>query len=109
MLRSAAFALALLPGLATATADDHLPFTCRAELDQLDVNLRTSEVHFDDAWVANDPALKCVAIRQHVEVMRDAVAVYTRCLSGKQREDTRGQALRKLANSLSIVDEMFCQ
>lgn len=102
--------LALVPGLAAASTNvDSLPFTCRAELDQLAVNLRESDLHFDDAWVANDPAQKCVAIRQHVEVMRTAVDVYTRCLSGAAREKERQAALRRLADSQSMVDEMFCQ
>ena len=110
MVRRAIFLLALMPGLAAAsTVVDNLPFTCRGELAQLEVNVRESEVHFDDAWVANDPAQKCVAIRQHVEVMRTAVDVYTRCLGGPQRDKERQSALRRLADSQSMVDEMFCQ
>lgn len=101
--------LALVPGLAAASAGDNVPFTCNAELAQLDVNMRESDVRFDNAWIANDPVQKCVAIRSHTEVMRTAVDVYTRCLVGTEREQQRNAALRKLADSQSIVDEMFCQ
>jgi hypothetical protein len=110
MVRRALLLVALVPGLAAASTNvDNLPFTCRAEMAQLEVNMRESEVRFDDAWVANDPAQKCVAIRLHVEVMRTAVEVYTRCLSGPKREKQRDQALSALADTQSMVDELFCQ
>ena len=102
--------LALVPGLAGASTNvDNLPFTCSAEQAQLEVNRRESDLRIDDAWITNDPAAKCSAIRQHVEVMRNAVDVYTRCLTGDSREKQRNQALSALADTQSMVDEMFCQ
>jgi hypothetical protein len=107
MLRSAAF-VAMLSGAAVALADDSLPFTCRAEKSQLEINMRQSEERIDSAWIADDSVQKCSAVRQHTEVMRNAAAVYTRCLRGSERDASRAMALDRVADFEALADEMFC-
>ncbi len=107
LLRSAVF-VAMLLGIAAASADDGLPFTCRAEKIQLEVNMRQSEERIDSAWLADDPVQKCSAVRQHTEVMRNALAVYTRCLSGNERDASRAMALDRVADFEALADEMYC-
>jgi hypothetical protein len=107
LLRSAVF-VAMLSGVAAASADDDLPFTCRAEKTQLEVNMRQSEERIDTAWIADDPVQKCSAVRQHTEVMRNAIAVYTRCLLGDDRDASRAMALDRVADFEALADEMFC-
>jgi hypothetical protein len=67
-----------------------------------------SEERIDSAWIADDPAQKCAAVRQHAEVMRNAVAVYTRCLLGDERASKRAMALDRVADFEALADEMFC-
>jgi hypothetical protein len=106
-LRSAVF-VAMLSSVAVVSADESLPFTCRAERAQLEVNIRQSEERIDSAWIAENPAQKCVAVRLHTEVMRNAIAVYTRCLSGSDRDASRAMALDRVADFEALADEMFC-
>jgi hypothetical protein len=107
MLRSAVF-VAMLLSVAAVSADDSLPFTCRAEKTQLEINMRQSEERIDSAWIADDPAQKCVAVRLHTEVMRNAIAVYTRCLLGDERDAKRAMALDRVADFEALADDMFC-
>jgi hypothetical protein len=100
--------LVLLLLAAGAVADDSLPFTCRAERAQLDVNMRQSEERIDSAWVADDPVGKCVAVRIHIEVLRSAADVYTRCTMGRERDESRGRALDSLADFQDIAEEINC-
>lgn len=106
--RSAVFVAMLLSAVVAASADDSLPFTCRAERAQLEINMRQSEERIDAAWLAEDPVKKCIAVRQHTEVMRNAIAVYTRCLRGKEREEKRSMALDRVADFEALADELFC-
>jgi hypothetical protein len=107
MLRSAVF-VAMLASVTAVSADDGLPFNCRAERSQLEINMRQSEERIDSAWISDDPVQKCVAVKLHAEVMRNAIAVYTRCLIGSEREASRAMALDRVADFEALADEMFC-
>ena len=107
LLRSAVF-VAMLSSVAVVSADDGVPFACRAERAQLEINMRQSEERIDSAWIADDPAQKCAAVRQHIEIMRGAADVFTRCTAGHGREENLGQAIDSLADFEDIAEEINC-
>jgi len=108
MLRSAVLPFALFLGLTAALAAEDLPYTCRAEIANLNANLDETLERLEGAWKSEDDAEKCAAIRHHIEVMRGAAEVFGRCTTGHARGENVGQALGTVADFEDIAAELGC-
>jgi hypothetical protein len=76
--------------------------TCSRDLFMTDGGLRTSLQKLE-AVVNADQAAKCTAWRNHVTVMRKASSVFSRCTSGRERQENVGQMDGSVADFESTI------
>ncbi len=82
--------------------------TCDADLAAVDASFAETQARLDKAASA-DQAEKCAAIRHHVEVMANGIAVFRRCLpEGHDRQENIGQLAGSIADFLGINDSLGC-
>ncbi|CAH1659125.1 conserved exported hypothetical protein [Hyphomicrobiales bacterium] len=91
--------LSLAPGTAQAQAGTAV---CKRDLFVLESTLSNALRNLEAVAQASDDA-KCSAYRKHVDVMREASKTFTRCTTGRERQENVTQMDASVADFQALI------